>query len=197
MHHLLCAWSPPEADGIAGNVSIYKLLITVGWRTVWTRFSDYRFSKRLSCRDIVDPSAQRKNSLMQSACAWCVCAGYIVHVIARVQSCSHALLRLVRRRATAPARSGPRARRAGGATPGLAHAPGHFAKSGQARLRSISEASWSTKVWAVTEPDACARSELGNFLQNQFSSFCGNCVICDFHLKLAQPPPPRFEMRYV
>ena len=31
--------------GIAGNVSIYKLLITAGWRTVWTRFSDYRFSK--------------------------------------------------------------------------------------------------------------------------------------------------------
>ena len=39
------------------------------------------------------------------------------------------------RRATAPARSGPRARRAGGATPGPAHAPGYFAKAGQARLR--------------------------------------------------------------
>ena len=41
------------------------------------------------------------------------------------------------RRATAPARSGPRARRAGGATPGPARAPGRFAKAGQARLRWI------------------------------------------------------------
>ena len=39
------------------------------------------FPKRFSCRDIVDPTAQRKNSLMRSACAWCVCARYIVHVI--------------------------------------------------------------------------------------------------------------------
>ena len=45
------------------------------------------------------------------------------------------------RLATAPARSGPRARRAGGATPVPAHAPGRFANAGQARLRSISAAS--------------------------------------------------------
>ena len=81
--------------GIAGNVSIYKLLITVGWRTVWTRFSNYRFSKKVQLSRHRGPHRTKKNSLMRSACAWCVCARYIVHVIARVQSCSHALLRLV------------------------------------------------------------------------------------------------------
>ena len=43
--------------------------------------------------------------------------------------------------ATGPARSGrdrgPRARRAGGATPDPAHAPGRFAKAGQARLAAV------------------------------------------------------------
>ena len=97
------------------------------------------FPKRFSCRDIVDPTAQRKNSLMRSACAWCVCARYQYIVIARVQSCSHALLRLVSigrlASATAPARNGPRSRRAGGATLGPAHAPGRFAKAGHAGAR--------------------------------------------------------------
>ena len=37
---------PQRQTGIACNVSIFKLLKTVGWRTVWTRFFDNRFSKK-------------------------------------------------------------------------------------------------------------------------------------------------------
>ena len=56
-------------------------------------------------------------------------------------SCTDLALGRLATGSTAPARSGPRARRAGGATPGPAHAPGRFANAGQARLRSISAAS--------------------------------------------------------
>ena len=42
----------------------------------------------------------------------------------------------------------------------------------------------------MTEPDACARSELRKFLQNQFSFFVENVRFVIFHPKLAQPPPP-------
>ena len=49
-----------------------------------------------------------------------------------------------------------------------------------------SPASWSTGVWVVTEPDACARSEL----RNQFSFFVENVRFVIFHPKLALPPPP-------
>ena len=56
-------------------------------------------------------------------------------------SCTFALGRI----ATAPARAAievhERDELAGGATPGPAHAPGGFAKAGQARLRSMSAAS--------------------------------------------------------
>ena len=83
--------------------------------------------------------------------------------------------------------------RAGGAMPDPAHVPGRFAKAGQPRPRSISAASWSTGVWAVTEPDACTRSEL----RNQFSFFVENVRFVIFHPKLALPPSPRFEMRCV
>ena len=85
-------------------------------------------------------------------------------------SCTLALGRL----ATAPARSGPRAGRAGGATPGPALAPGRFAKAGQARLaygRSPRLVDVPGFELAVTEPDACARK----FLQNQFSFLWKMC----------------------
>ena len=48
-------------------------------------------------------------------------------------------------------------------------------------------------VWAVTEPDACTRSEL----RNQYSFCVENVRFVIFHPKLALPPSPRFEMRYV
>ena len=84
--------------GIAGNVSIYKLLITVGWRTVRTRFSDYMFSKKVQLSRHRGPHRTKKkfSHAIFPSCAWCVCARYRSIVIARVQqSCSHALLRLV------------------------------------------------------------------------------------------------------
>ena len=143
MHRLLCAWPPPEADRdcwqrkhlqISHNGWMENGMDPLFWLQV--------FQKGSAVETSWTPPHKEK-ILMQSACAWCVCARSIV--IARVQSCSHALiLRLVTalgRLATAP-----RARRAGGATPGPAHAPGRFAKAGQARLRSISAASWSTAI---------------------------------------------------
>ena len=182
--------------GIAGNVSIYKLLLTVGWRTVWTRFSGYRFSKKVQLSRHRGPHRTKKK--FSHAICLCLVRARKVHCICNSKStvmfsCTLAL----GRRATAPARSGPRARRAGGATPGPAHAPGRFAKAGQARLRWIVG---STGVWAVTEPDACAPSELRKFLhfvQKSIFLFCGKCAICDFPSETGATPSPRFEMRYV
>ena len=49
MHPIVCfaVGLHQRQTGIAGNVSIYKLLITVGLRTVWTCFSDHRFSEKV------------------------------------------------------------------------------------------------------------------------------------------------------
>ena len=86
-HRLLCAWPPSEADrpaGIAGNVSIYKLLITVGWRTVWTRFFDNRFSKKVQLSRHRGPHRTKKKILScdlpapvpgacaQGTCMYCI-----------------------------------------------------------------------------------------------------------------------------
>ena len=90
--------------GIAGNVSIYKLLITVGWRTVWTRFSDNRFSKKVQLSRHRGPHRTKKK--FSHAICLCLVRVRKVHVlyIARVQSCSRALWRSgLGRRATAPA----------------------------------------------------------------------------------------------
>ena len=56
--------------------------------------------------------------------------------------------------------------------------------------RSPRGLSWSSGVWAVTEPDVCARSQLRKFLRNQFSFFVENVRFVIFHPKLALPPPP-------
>ena len=129
----------------------------------------------------MDPTAQRKKSLMRSACAWCVCARYIVHVLARVQSSSHALLRLVdellRQRGAVHERDelvGPR--------PAQPMPWGALRRLD--RLAAPTVDSWSTGV------DAYAPSELRKFLQNQFSFSVENVRFVIFHPKLAQPPPP-------
>ena len=181
--------------GIAGNVRIYKLLLTVEWRTVWTRFSDNRFSKKVQLSRHRGPHRTKRK--FSHAIFLCLVRVRKVPVhcnsksTAVMFSCTLALGRL----ATAPARSGrgPRARRAGGATPSPAHAPGRFAKAGQARLRSISAAGWSIGVWAGTEPAFGARFELRKFLQNQFSFFCGKCAICDFPSETSATPLPPFR----
>ena len=79
--------------GIAGNVSIYKLLITVGWRTAWTRFSDNRFSKKVQLSRHRGPHRTKKK--FSHAICLCLVRVRKVHVlyIARVQSCSRALWR--------------------------------------------------------------------------------------------------------
>ena len=70
--------------------------------------------------------------------------------------------------------------RAGGAMPDPAHAPGRFAKGGQARLRSISAASTADlpgfEQWQSCDSRTLAldpKFEI-NFL------FCRKCAICDF-----------------
>ena len=118
--------------GIAGNVSIYKLLITVGWRTVWTRFSDNRFSKKVQLSRHRGPHRTKKK--FSHAICLCLVRVRKVHVLylARVQSCSRALWRSgLGKRATAPAlHVGLRSRaRRDGAMPCPAHAPGRFAKA--------------------------------------------------------------------
>ena len=179
--------------GIAGNVSIYKRLITVGWRTVWTHYSDYRFSKKVQLSRHHGPHRTKKK--FSHAIFLCLVRVRKLSVhcnsksTAVMFSCTLALGRL----ATAPAHAAVEstsARRAGGATPGPAHAPGRFAKAGQARLRSISAASWSTGVWAVTEPDACVQSELRKFLQNQFSFLWKMCDLWFSIRNQRNPPPP-------
>ena len=144
---------------------------------------DYRFSKEVQLSRHRGPHRTKKNSLMRSACAWCVCVQGTLYYSKSTVMFSCPL-------GTSYCASAPRARRAGGAIPGPTHAPGRFAKAGQARLRSISADSWSTGVWAVTEPDACARSELQKFLRNQFSFFVENVRFVIFHPKLALPLPP-------
>ena len=84
--------------------------------------------------------------------------------------------------------------RAGGAMSGPVHAPGALCEGwtgwAPAYGRSPRGLSWSSGVWAVTEPDVCARSELRKFLRNQFSFFVENVRFVIFHPKLALPPPP-------
>ena len=120
----------------------------------------------------------------------------LVLLLKRSFSRQHHLHLLVLLAATAPALH-ERDELVGPCMPRPAHAPGRFAKTLQARLRSISAATWSTGVWAVTERDACTRSDLRKFLQNQFSFFVENVRFVIFHPKLALPSSPRFEMRYV
>ena len=171
--------------GIAGNISIYKLLITVGWRTVWTRFSDYMFSKKVQLSRHRGPHRTKK----KISRAICLCLVRVRKVHCTCNSKSTAMFSCtlaLGRRATAPARSGPRARRAGGAMPGPA-VPRALCEGWTG---SPTVDSWSTWVWAVTELDACARSELRKFLQNQFSFFCGKCAICDFPSETSATPSP-------
>ena len=138
----------------------------------------------------MDPPHKEKKSLMRSACAWCVCARYIVHVLnsksAVMFSCTLALGsgELLRQRGAVHEREelvGPR----------LAQPMPRGALRRLDRLTNVD--SWSTGVWAVTEPDACAPSELRKFLQNQFSFFCGKCAICDFPSETGATPLPPFR----
>ena len=140
MHRLLCAWPPPEADRDGWQ---RKHLQTShnGWMEngmdplFWLQV----FQKGSGVEDIVDPTAQRK----KFSHAICLCLVRVRKVDCNSKStvmfsCTDlALGRLAT--ACASARC-PRARRAGGATPGPAHAPGRFPNAGQARLRSISAA---------------------------------------------------------
>ena len=119
--------------------------MTVGWRTVWIRFSDCSFSEKVQLSRHCGPHRTKKK-VFQAICL-CLVRVRKVHVLSTVMfSCTLG---------TSYCASAPRARQSGGAVPGPAHAPGRFAKAGQSRLRSISAASWSVGVWAVTEPDAC------------------------------------------
>ena len=85
---------------------IYKLLITVGWRTVWTRFSDYRFSKKVQLSRHLGPHRTKRK--FSHAIFLCLVRVRKVPVhcnsksTAVMSSCTLALGRL----ATAPARSG-------------------------------------------------------------------------------------------
>ena len=48
MNRLLCAWPPPEADRDCRQRKHLLHTSHNGWmETVWTRFSDYRFSKKV------------------------------------------------------------------------------------------------------------------------------------------------------
>ena len=129
--------------GIAGNVSIYKLLITVGWRTVWTRFSDDRFSKKVQLSRHRGPHRTKK----KFSHAICLCLVRLRKVDCNSKStvmfsCTDLALG---RLATAPARSGPRAGRAsawwGHARP--CPCPGALCEcwTGSPTARSISAAS--------------------------------------------------------
>ena len=186
--------------GAAGNVSIYKLLITVGWRTLWTRFSDHRFSEKVQLSRHRGPHRTKK----KFSHAICLCLVRVrkvpVHCTCNSKSTvmfSCTLGLALGRRATAPARSGPRARWAGGATPGPAHAPGRFAKAGQARLRRL----WSISA-AIRGLSSDRAGRLHSIRTSKVSSksiflFCGKCAICDFPSETSATPSPRFEMRYI
>ena len=177
--------------GIAGNVSIYKLLITIGWRTVWTRFSDNRFSKKLQLSRHHGPHRTKKK--FSHAICLCLVRVHKVHVlyIARVQSCSLALWRsdlvlvdeLLHQRSTITS-----------ATRWWSHAPPRPCPGalceGLTGSPTVDLRGQLIGVWAVTERDACARSKLRKFLRNQFSFFVENVRFVIFHPKLALPPPP-------
>ena len=90
--------------GIAGNVSIYKLLTTVGWRTVWTRFSDYRFSKKVQLSRHSGPHRTKKK--FSHAICLCLVRVRKVHCNSKSTVMFSRTLALGRL-ATAPASSGP------------------------------------------------------------------------------------------
>ena len=158
-----------------------------------TRFSDYRFSKKVQLSRHRGPHRTKK----KFSHAICLCLVRVRkvhcrHVIARVQSCSHALLRLVdeqlRQRAAVhdhdelvgprPAQPVPR-----GALRRLGR--------GQARLRWIVDLPMFEQ-WRSRTPALVRTSKVSSK-----SIFVENVRFVIFHLKLAQPPSPRFEMRYV
>ena len=161
-------------------------MITVGWRTVWTRFSDYRFSKKVQLSRHRGPHRTKKKfSHAISLClpvrvrkVHCTCNTRV----ARVQSCSHALLRLVdeqlRQRAAVHA----------SATSWWGHArpspcPGRFAKAWRARLWWIVDLP-GFEQWQSQTP------ALDPNFKKVFSFFVENVRFVIFHPKLVQPPPP-------
>ena len=86
--------------------------------------------------------------------------------------------------------------RAGGSMSGPVHAPGRFAKAGQAGLRPTVDLraawvdlpgfeQWQSRTFAL-DP---------NFEIN--FPFCWKCAICDFPSETSATPLPRFRMRYV
>ena len=177
--------------GIAGNVSIYKLLITVGWRTVWTRFSDNRFSKKVQLSRHRGPHRTKKN--FSHAICLCLVRVRKVHVlyIARVQSCSRALWRSgLGRRATAPALHDHE--RDEMVEPCPAPPMPRALCEGLAGSPTVDLRGQLIGVWAVTKRDACARSKLRKFLRNQFSFFVKMCDLW-FSIRNQRYPLPPFR----
>ena len=204
MRRLLCGWPPPEADR---DCRQRKHLQTShnGWieNGMELLFWPQVFQKGSAVETSWTPPHKEKFFSCELPVPGACAQGPVVHCNSEstvMFSCTLALGRLPSYCASVQPND-PRSRRAGGATPGPAHAPGRFAKAGHAGARLAYSRSPRRVdlpgVWAVAEPDACARSELRNFLQNQFSFCVENVRFVIFHPKLAQPPSPRFEMRYV
>ena len=93
-HRLLCAWPPPEADRDCRQRKHLQTshIKRLDGERYGRSFLTTGFPKKFRCRDIVDPTTQRKTSLMRSACAWCVCA--------RDMCCSKSTVKLLRQCST-------------------------------------------------------------------------------------------------
>ena len=155
----------------------------------------YRFSKKVQLSRHRGPHRTKKNF----SHSICLCLVRVRKVLVDLHcnsestvmfSCTRALGRL----ATAPARNGLRARRAGGATPGPAHAPGRFAKAG--RAGSLTVDLRGQLIYRGLSSDRAGR--LCSIRTSKVSSksiflVCGKCAICDFPSETSATPLPPFR----